>query len=91
MLEIYSKAELVLLWLGHRIDEIDQASDIFQTIAKETRELGNRPAGVEWLKNYPTWCVELETDKVYLDSIRTFFKLPYWRRVWISQELVLWT
>jgi hypothetical protein len=91
MREIYSKADLVLSWLGHGIDEIDQAFDILQTIVKETRELGNRPAGVEWLKNYPSWCVEFETDKACLDSIRTFFELPYWQRVWIFQELVLGT
>jgi hypothetical protein len=89
--EIYSKAELVLSWLGHGLDEIDLAFDILKTIAKETGELGNQPAGVEWLKNYPTWCVEFEPNKAYLDSIQTFFKLPYWRRVWIFQELVLGT
>jgi Heterokaryon incompatibility protein (HET) len=86
MREIYSKAELVLSWLGHGIDEIDIAFEALKTIAKETRELGSEEAGAEWLKNCPTWWVE--PDEI-LEPIQSFFRLPYRRRVWIFQELVL--
>ncbi|PMD61064.1 HET-domain-containing protein, partial [Hyaloscypha bicolor E] len=44
MRDIYAKAELVLSWLGHRIDEIDVALKALKTIAKETRELSSPEA-----------------------------------------------
>jgi hypothetical protein len=86
MREIYSKAELVLSWLGHGIDEIDIAFDTLKTIAKETRELGTEDAGAEWLKSYPTWWNE--SVRIW-ESIQTLLRHPYWHRVWILQELVL--
>jgi hypothetical protein len=98
MRDIYAKAELVLSWLGHRIDEIDVALKALKTIAKETWELSSPEAGFEWLKSYPTWYAETEEtgDKAPWDAIqgpwnaiRNFFGLPYWQRVWIFQELVL--
>ena len=60
MRDIYAKAELVLSWLGYRIDEIDVALEALKTIAKETRELSSPEAGFEWLKSYPTWYAEPE-------------------------------
>jgi hypothetical protein len=98
MRDIYAKAELVLSWLGHRIDEIDVAFKALKTIVKETRELRSPEAGFDWLKSYPTWYAEPEEtgDKAPCDAIpgpwnaiRIFFGLPYWQRVWIFQELVL--
>jgi hypothetical protein len=86
MREIYSKAELVLSWLGHGIDEIDIAFEALKAIAKETGELGSEEAGDEWLKSYPTWWAK---PAEIWDAIRSFFRLPYWHRVWVFQELVL--
>jgi tetratricopeptide (TPR) repeat protein len=86
MRDIYSKAELVLSWLGHEIDEMDIALDALKTIAKEIRELGMEGAGVEWLKSYPTWWND---SAEFWEPIQTFFRLPYWSRIWIFQEFVL--
>ena len=86
MRDIYSKAELVLSWLGHGIDEADIALHTLRTIAREIRELGTEDAGVEWLKSYPTWWND---SPEFWEPIQTFLRLPYWRRIWIFQELVL--
>jgi tetratricopeptide (TPR) repeat protein len=86
MRDIYSKAELVLSWLGHGIDEIDIAFDAFKTIANLTRELGSKYTEEDWLKSFPTWCNDTAES---WESIQSFFHLPYWHRVWIFQELVL--
>ena len=69
-----------LSWLGHVIDRIDIAFEALKTIAKETRKLVGAEAGLEWLKNYPTWC--MEPQEIW-DPIQIFLWLPYWRRTWI--------
>jgi tetratricopeptide (TPR) repeat protein len=86
MRDIYSKAELVLSWLGHGIDEVDIAIDALKKITKETMGLGTEYTRVEWLKSYPTWWND--SAEIW-GSIQSFLRLPYWRRIWIFQELVL--
>ena len=86
MRDVYSKAELVLSWLGHGVDGVDIAFDALRTIAKETRDSGTEYTGVEWLKSYPTWWNDSAES---WEAIENFLQLPYWHRVWIFQELVL--
>ncbi|KAI0530079.1 hypothetical protein GGR58DRAFT_494730 [Xylaria digitata] len=73
MPEIFKSAEQVCVWLGEEAENSDQA-------IKCLREIGARP------DQPPSSAFASEED---WDSINRFFGRPWFRRVWIVQELVL--
>ena len=92
---IYSQAELVLSWLGHGDEEMSLALQSFETIALEVQSLHDDDFSFEWMEKHPSLCVQ-DTDRdgdglgnKAWTAMWSFFDAPYWRRVWIFQELAL--
>ena len=89
---IYSKASLVISWLGPDDDGVLRlAIEAFKVIARELESLVGGPFNLEWMQNYP-WIVETEQDSVTKGAwtaMKSFFDRPYWYRVWILQEMDL--
>jgi hypothetical protein len=90
MRNIYQQAECVLMWLGKEADNSHLAMSMIETWGKtrmrkvilEATETSKVAAAVlENIKdpfNKPSWT-----------AMRYFFERPYWRRIWIVQEVVL--
>jgi len=88
MRAVFSNAELVIAWLGHGSNNIDAAFETFKIIAKEDIQQHDEMR-FEWLRNYPSWGQYPEGHRERWMVLSEFGKIPYWRRVWIFQELVL--
>ncbi|KAE9369831.1 HET-domain-containing protein, partial [Stipitochalara longipes BDJ] len=77
MREIYSKAKRTIVWLG----EPEADSDLAMTFLKK---LETHPAPEEFALNTLN---SIQDDTLY-DSLQSLLvKRPYWRRLWIIQEL----
>ncbi|KAF4625433.1 hypothetical protein G7Y89_g12733 [Cudoniella acicularis] len=94
---IYSKAMMVFSWLGLDEDSLTlYAIILFMIAAKERRS--PQPAGahpMQWMLKYPDLCAvglhetDWDVNNVFWTAARKFFQNPYWKRVWILQEIVL--
>jgi hypothetical protein len=101
MHNIYSTAELVLSWLGCGVDEMGLALYALGIISKETSRDDStkldpyswvsREPDMKWLEKYPSWCKDIteEYETSIWSAISTFIQDPYWKRVWIFQEVIL--
>ncbi|KAK3949298.1 heterokaryon incompatibility protein-domain-containing protein [Pseudoneurospora amorphoporcata] len=70
---IYSGAEQVIAWLGPASNDSDYAIDILNT-----------PGAERWVM-----AEELDNDPLGQSAIVSLCDRPYWKRVWIIQELFL--
>lgn len=92
MHKIYSKAWLVLSWLGSASEtKLDLALKTIRDLAPRTRDFPN----VEWIEDFPELRVDdrerCEPDWVFpnpsWDAIRRFSDSDYFTRLWILPEL----
>lgn len=92
MPQIYSKAKLVLGWLGDQHNEdISIATQTVGLIHAALASIGDdehKLLQLEWLKNYPSLTVAPVCDRRW-GALHVLGSLPYWRRVWILQENLL--
>ena len=96
MSTIYSKAERVIGWLGP--DE-NGGSRALKTLEALFRNVIHHPNNFEWVRRMPelfTMNGTYTTEKGLkhqsndrLEQMLLFLRRPYWRRVWVVQELVL--
>jgi len=77
MSSIYKKAEQVLVWLGGEQDGSRQAIDIIDRMGDEGME--------DWTPRSLARPRDLEKWR----AVAKFLDRPYWRRVWIRQEVLL--
>ena len=98
MADIYTTAELVFSWLGQENDEtLNLAMDTIQLLHEATTSLSLEDfQSFLWLQNCPDLLTEdfnaLEFDLFThprWNSLVVFYELPYWKRIWIFQEVVL--
>jgi hypothetical protein len=88
MRNIYEKATRVVAWIGPAADNshvlIEQILDLPE---KQTREVGKITANssLAQLARYEHWSPP--EDSLDLLAFWAMIKRPYWRRVWIQQEL----
>ncbi|VUC25919.1 unnamed protein product [Clonostachys rosea] len=94
MPQIYSKAKLVLGWLGDQHNEdIMIATQTIGLIHAALRSVGDdmeKLVQLDWLKNYPSLTVVPGCDRRW-SALHVLGSLPYWKRVWILQENLLAT
>ncbi|CAG9983619.1 unnamed protein product [Clonostachys byssicola] len=94
MPQIYSKAKLVLGWLGDQHSEdlaiatltIGLIHGALASVWDDEQKL----LQLEWLKNYPSLTVAPGCERRWR-ALRVLGSLPYWKRVWILQENLLAT
>ncbi|KAF1921571.1 heterokaryon incompatibility protein-domain-containing protein [Ampelomyces quisqualis] len=95
--EIYSNAECVTIWLGTEQDRSDEAFDLIKHVA-DTIEVNYQMLTMTPSEN----CHELERHFANprhvlpyqdgeLDLVHQIYDRPYFKRVWIRQELALAT
>lgn len=78
MKNIYQNAESVIAWLGPRFEDSDlalQAAAEIYTSRTSEAELMKQVDGRDFLRR--------------IDALAKLLQLPYWRRVWVVQEMVL--
>jgi hypothetical protein len=94
--DVYHCAERVFSWLG--LQDVLRIHASFDTNELIWREIKDLPEGskdsVEWMKTLPAadskmTDEEMVESRVLLRKNLMFYKIPYWTRVWILQELVL--
>ena len=92
---IYSKASLVVSWLGEEKDQGSMAVRLFATVAKEISKSTAGGDNIGWLKGYKDLlCSALSLDREPTgsygwDAIAKILDRPYWSRAWILQEITL--
>ncbi|CAH0045977.1 unnamed protein product [Clonostachys solani] len=94
MPRIYSKAALVLGWLGDQHNEdMSIATQTIGLIHAALASVGDdtpKLLQLEWLKAYLSLTVAPECDRRW-NALHVLGSLPYWKRVWIFQENLLAT
>ncbi|GJC82546.1 heterokaryon incompatibility protein 6, OR allele [Colletotrichum liriopes] len=103
MRQIYSTAELVFSWFGPDDEDIGLAFDTVNLVDKAIdRVVGRRHINavepyhlVSWMKGWPQLirpdigpANDWHSNRAW-KSVSMLFKLPYWWRVWVVQEVVL--
>lgn len=95
MRSIYSKAERVIGWVGPDENGGSEALKTFETLL---RTVIRYPDNFEWVRQIPELLMVNGTftkDGIQYESNHRLEKLlpwlrsPFWRRIWIVQELVL--
>ncbi|CAO2652322.1 Nn.00g006050.m01.CDS01 [Neocucurbitaria sp. VM-36] len=96
MRKLYSQAELVLSWLGTGSENNmvpDPAFQALTLIAQNTKGLDvSSDLCISWLEQHPDFIKPSGVDSelnMHWDAIHQFFRLPYFQRLWIFQEMVL--
>jgi hypothetical protein len=97
MATLYSRAELVIAWLGESTAMTERAFKTFKFVWKEASELSREEfCALEWLEKHPLLCM-VDTESSYFtqndhwEAAINLLYLPYWDRVWIYQEAVMAT
>ncbi|KAF2432247.1 hypothetical protein EJ08DRAFT_659251 [Tothia fuscella] len=91
---IYSNAELVIAWIGAEDGQLSLAMKTCQTIASERKKNPQYYQDLRWMQKYP-WLLQVDQNvntgipNQAWKAVVSFFARPYWRRVWILQEMAL--
>lgn len=99
MATLYSAAEIVISSLGPSTEAIEVSFDTLHLVHSEVRNLDDNctiETNLNWMQKHS---VLTEADLGLPDDqfdankswrrLREFLYLPYWRRAWVVQELVL--
>jgi hypothetical protein len=90
MREIFSCAHLVLLGLGTLTPQLSLATSTLR-LFEANGDLDSDEPDYTWVqKHQQLWerAGSLEPNEVWT-ALEAFFKLPYWTRIWIVQEIVV--
>ncbi|KAM0426003.1 hypothetical protein ACHAPT_008632 [Fusarium lateritium] len=77
------------------MDSFNASSGQLKAYQARLRELGQNLAKIserqnlQWLDKHPSFYEEIRDDKGGLKDLKDMFDLPYWRRVWVFQEMAL--
>jgi hypothetical protein len=89
MWKIYNGASHVLAWLGDPNKEMLLAMRIFARFEENLKRSGE--TDMEWLQDAPElWrkdIIKASGNEQWV-ALRQFFNNPYWKRIWIIQELL---
>jgi hypothetical protein len=75
MRDIYSGAELVVVWLGQVQDEVELVFHLARVLERPLTMNGD---DIRWYTSLQQW-----------KAITRILQRPYWTRVWIAQEFIL--
>ncbi|VUC30276.1 unnamed protein product [Clonostachys rosea] len=86
---IYKEAKEVMAWLGPSSDEVDLGLQLLNDIGGNMRTV----EASELMRRYPQYWEATDPAppayNKYWNSLDRFLKLPYWKRSWTVQEMVL--
>ena len=97
MWRIYSNAAMVISWLGLPDDNTTKVFGILHTVESMTKEARRSSDPDSFPGNYKIATIEDDDRASIKDSVglpenseafREFWKLDYWRRVWIVPEVI---
>jgi hypothetical protein len=90
MRDIYQNSVIVISWLG---PEADGSTEVVSTLRNVSQEIQAIPLGgnqFDWLSRYPDiLLVESQTRSRISNAVKLFRERDYWKRIWITQEIVL--
>ncbi|KAF2187569.1 HET-domain-containing protein, partial [Zopfia rhizophila CBS 207.26] len=86
MREVYAGATGVLVHLGHEDDDSNRGIDVVQRTATDVAVDQGSSRRLEHLQNRENPCASVRRDVVALLNI---LSRPYWRRLWILQEIAM--
>ena len=91
---LYTKAEMVLSWLGVGDEDVVLAMETLDLIARETKSItaSAKELRLDWMTEHPKLCREdagIEMGSKVWSAVGRFWMLPYWQRIWIFQEVIL--
>lgn len=96
MRDIYASAWQVVSWLGEERDDSNLAIDALRFLARLPAESGEFEGlhrlkrGIDVRPLFITWdSYESPFRKEVLKALLSFFTRPYWRRMWILQEVAM--
>lgn len=99
MKDLHSKAELVISAVAHNHSRVPRAFQVYHDvydilINSEPRFSFDDICSYEWMKRLPYLCREDAGAQALLhnlswNAVVEFLSLPYWKRVWIVQEVTL--
>ncbi|KAJ4201510.1 hypothetical protein NW767_006598 [Fusarium falciforme] len=91
---IFSRAELVMCWLGQESDSLYCALDTIEMLYSEWSEKDDI-SDLRWILHHPSLC-DVWTDErddswinTRWEAMYEFTRLGYWHRTWVFQEIVL--
>jgi len=99
MPRIYESAQEVIAWLGESYDDSDEAMRLLHRWGSALASIGvdsynNVRPKLDWFrkgKNADDFIARIEqpfTERAW-NALKSLYKRPYWRRLWIFQEFVL--
>jgi hypothetical protein len=90
MRDIYQNSVVVISWLG---PEADGSTEVISTLRNVSQEIQAIPPGAnqfDWLSRYPDLLLQQsQTRSRISNALQLFWKRDYWKRIWITQEIVL--
>ncbi|KAJ9156609.1 HET-domain-containing protein [Pleurostoma richardsiae] len=78
MCDIYRHAEQVILWLGAEANGSTEAMRLVM-------QIGEEDVSDSWIRS----SMESDVDLDKWEAVAKFFDRPYWRRLWVRQEIAL--
>lgn len=92
--EIYSSCQKTVIWLGEDHDTINAGSkSIVASRARDMLELLGAGSHLDELPCFSTGASQRteisEEYVVHFEAFRKFVDLPWWKRIWVIQEMVL--
>jgi Heterokaryon incompatibility protein (HET) len=93
MREIYQQADVVFSWLGPEDNRMSLGFRAIRVLSDEFRDLNLRElAEMRWWSKYAQFMLEDQNTTLQDSAMVELFwivSLPYWKRVWVFQELIL--
>ncbi|KAF4636427.1 hypothetical protein G7Y89_g1661 [Cudoniella acicularis] len=103
---IYKSASIVFSWLGLAADDSDLAIEYIGQMAEEIRKqvkgylvmngdylpmVDPSDDGTSWVKRVSEYFHARDLEHHALSALEKFLDRPYWKRLWVLQEMVLAT
>ena len=86
--DIYAQSRQVLVWLGSAPSDIPHALARLRAIETEASRPRLELSKVRSTMRFSVYCFIKPLESCQIHGLTELCKLPYWKRVWIKQEIV---
>jgi hypothetical protein len=91
MAKVYKSSTRVISWLGKGDEQTTRAFETIKATHVYMAYSLARYINLDWMQEYPQlWANTSDSTQAgrgFWEAVETIMKLPYWRRVWIIQEI----
>jgi hypothetical protein len=88
MRQIYQNAECINIWLGPEFEGSSLGMDLALELEQDVRALGSLTVPYEWINPLMRSKIKDPEQKDIWEALSRIHRRPYWRRLWIVQEIV---